>query len=148
MPGFNLVSSRTKFNYTSDMPGVARRCRDLNVQVIPIMEWKSRIPRGFQTVGLPTCLLFEHLVSLRILCPDLFHLQTFSMSSFRLAEKSAGSKSCRFIFRCKTEDFSHVFVSTKNDHVRETLRIIAWIDKTAAINFYVPKLGRPCWRRT
>lgn len=66
------------------------------------------------------------------------------MSSLRPAEKSAGSKSCRFIFRCKNRRLFRCFLSDeKRPFGRYALRIIAWIDKTAAIKFYVLKLGRP-----
>lgn len=115
---FNLASSIPKFNYASDMLGVTRRRKKLKYSNDSILEACLDCPTGCELlVHLSPCLPNISVDSFR---PNLFHLQTFFMSLLRPAEKSAGSKSCRFIFRCKNrKDSSDVFFLEKNGHVWE-----------------------------
>lgn len=108
---FNLASSITKFNYALTCLGW------LDEAEIKIFKQFRFFGRHFSVAPQdancwftypPVCASRFSVDSFR---PNLFHLQTFPMFSLRLAEKSAGSKSCRFIFRCKNRRLFRCFLS-------------------------------------
>lgn len=86
--------------------------------------------------------LFQRLVSLWILFALIYSIyKLFLCLHLDLQKSLPAVKVAVLYFAVKPKTFSLFSFSSKNDHVREILSIIAWIDKTATIKFMFPSVA-------